>query len=162
MTVRSHSQVSALVIGVIIGLVAGVLLTVVAFRLLPSPQMVSLPEPLLEAPSGQAYASRVAVSAAGGGYPDNGRNHQHGFHTDTLIVATGTTVTWRNKDTVTHTVTSEGGWFDSGQLEPSGEFTWQAKRPGTITYHCNIHPWREQSSSNQAAPWRPRCSPASR
>jgi hypothetical protein len=67
MTVRSHSQVSALVIGVIIGLVAGVLLTVVAFRLLPSPQMVSQPEPLLEAPSGQAYASRVAVSAAGGG-----------------------------------------------------------------------------------------------
>jgi hypothetical protein len=53
MTVRSHSQVSALVIGVIIGLVAGVLLTVVAFRLLPSPQMVSQPEPLLEAPSGQ-------------------------------------------------------------------------------------------------------------
>jgi nitrite reductase (NO-forming)/hydroxylamine reductase len=61
------------------------------------------------------------------------------FQPHTLIVATGATITWQNNDAVAHTVTSEGGWFDSGQLASGRSFTHQFDKPGTFQYHCDNH-----------------------
>ena len=61
------------------------------------------------------------------------------FSPHTLVVATGATITWKNADDVAHTVKSDSGWFDSGQIQPGGEFKWQANQPGPVLYHCDNH-----------------------
>ncbi|NDJ77878.1 MAG: hypothetical protein GYB65_16640 [Chloroflexi bacterium] len=62
------------------------------------------------------------------------------FTPHTVVVATGATITWVNDDTVPHTVTSPGGWFDSGTVGPGETFVWQADQPGNFQYTCTIHP----------------------
>lgn len=66
------------------------------------------------------------------------------FDPDAFYVPAGTTVVWRNLDsvqhTVTSTVTSAGGRFDSGIIEPAGNFSHLFQEPGTYDYLCLIHP----------------------
>ncbi len=58
-----------------------------------------------------------------------------------LSVAPGTTVTWTNKDSVAHTVTSDtSAWPDSGSVNTGQTFSFTFKKAGTYTYHCSIHP----------------------
>jgi plastocyanin len=57
-----------------------------------------------------------------------------------LPVKAGTTVTWTNKDSSAHSVTSDGGVFDSGSLAPNATFTFTFNSTGTFAYHCSIHP----------------------
>lgn len=57
----------------------------------------------------------------------------------------GGTVTWVNKDTVTHTVTSTSvpsgaSSFDSGNLLFGHTFNATLTVPGTYQYYCTIHP----------------------
>ena len=54
--------------------------------------------------------------------------------TDALV---GESVTWRNTDHMTHTITAEDGSFDSGDLAPGATFTRAA--PGTHRFYCRIH-----------------------
>ena len=58
-------------------------------------------------------------------------------------VARGTKVTWTNKDTAKHTVTSgtrpnKDGKFD-GQLDAGGTFSFTFTDAGTYAYYCSIH-----------------------
>ncbi|MCC7025061.1 MAG: cupredoxin family copper-binding protein [Thermomicrobiales bacterium] len=62
------------------------------------------------------------------------------FQPGTISVPAGTTVTWQNADAVAHTVTSDSGAFDSGQIPPGGSFSTTFSQPGLYTYHCQIHP----------------------
>jgi len=62
-----------------------------------------------------------------------------------LSVASGTTVTWTNEDSVPHTVTSDDGVWDSGAIAPGGTFTYTFEQAGTFAYHCTIHPNMEAS-----------------
>ena len=73
-----------------------------------------------------------------------------------LKVKAGTTVTWRNDEPITHTVTSgeatgvdkstglrsgqhANGLFDA-TLNGSGDtFSYTFDKPGTYSYYCNIH-----------------------
>jgi plastocyanin len=62
------------------------------------------------------------------------------FRPATLTVAPGATVTVTNKDSVTHTLTSDSGAFNSGNI-PAGStvhFTAPSKS-GSYPYRCNIH-----------------------
>lgn len=61
------------------------------------------------------------------------------FSPATLTVTVGTTVTWTNKDSVTHTVTSDLDEFDSGNVPPNGSYSRAFNTAGTYTYHCSIH-----------------------
>jgi len=56
-----------------------------------------------------------------------------------LTVVTGTTVSWRNADRTTHTVTQEDDAFDSGFLRPGDTFSTTFAKSGTFAYHCSIH-----------------------
>lgn len=56
-----------------------------------------------------------------------------------LDVLVGTTVTWRNADTATHTVTEDEDAFDSGQVRPGGTFSRRFTQQGSFVYHCTIH-----------------------
>lgn len=58
-----------------------------------------------------------------------------------ITVAPGTKVTWTNKDSVAHTVTSDkNAWTDSGSIANGAHFSFTFSKPGTYTYHCAIHP----------------------
>jgi plastocyanin len=81
------------------------------------------------APSAQTQDA-VAVSIA-----------NFAFQPASLQIAAGSTVTWTNADSTAHTVTSDSGAFDSGQLAPGATFNQTFMTPGTFTYHCQIHPF---------------------
>jgi plastocyanin len=59
---------------------------------------------------------------------------------DDLNVAVGTTVTWTNTDSTTHTSTSDATGWNSGNVAPGGQFSFAFKTAGTFSYHCAIHP----------------------
>ena len=62
------------------------------------------------------------------------------FSPKTLSVTTGTTVTWTNKEAITHTVTSDNaGLFDSGDITNGQAFTHTFTTVGTFPYHCTHH-----------------------
>ena len=60
-----------------------------------------------------------------------------------MDVAKGTKVTWTNKDTTKHTVTSgtrpnKDGKFD-GTLDAAGTFSFTFTEAGTFNYWCTLH-----------------------
>lgn len=61
------------------------------------------------------------------------------FTPSSITVTAGTTITWTNKDAITHTVTSDNGIFDSGNVTSGGSFSYMFSTAGTFTYHCKIH-----------------------
>jgi plastocyanin len=62
------------------------------------------------------------------------------FNPLSITVKAGTTITWTNKDAVSHTVTSNDSFFDSGAIPGNGTYTHQFTGTGTLPYHCTIHP----------------------
>jgi len=62
------------------------------------------------------------------------------FSPATLTITVGTTVKWTNKDAVSHTVTSDTGAFDSGNIANGSTFSFMFMTAGTYNYHCTIHP----------------------
>lgn len=59
------------------------------------------------------------------------------------MVAPGTTVRWVNQDPIQHSVTADGGSFDSGLLDPGTEYARTFSREGTYAYHSTPHPFME-------------------
>ena len=62
------------------------------------------------------------------------------FSPDTVEVAVGSTVTWTNTDTTSHTSTSNAAGWNSGIVAPGGKFSFAFQTAGTFAYHCAIHP----------------------
>lgn len=66
------------------------------------------------------------------------------FSKPALTVAVGTKVSWINRDSVSHTVTStsapSGQEFDSGGMGTGTSFSKVFDVPGTYEYHCTYHP----------------------
>lgn len=63
------------------------------------------------------------------------------FSPEEITVKAGETVRWVNNDPVGHTVTDDGGTFDSGIIDGNGgSFEQTFEEPGTYPYHCSIHP----------------------
>ncbi len=67
-------------------------------------------------------------------------NNGFGFSPQTLTIAIGTIVIWKNNTSAPHTVTSDGSAFDSGTIAPGGTFSFKFTHAGTFAYHCSIHP----------------------
>jgi len=61
------------------------------------------------------------------------------FSPSTITVSVNTTITWTNKDAATHTVTSDNGLFDSGNLNTNATYSRQFTLAGTFNYHCTYH-----------------------
>ncbi len=56
-----------------------------------------------------------------------------------LTVPVGTTVTFVNKSTETHTITSPLGIFDAG-IDPGQSYTYTFTKPGSYDFICSPHP----------------------
>jgi plastocyanin len=61
------------------------------------------------------------------------------FNPQSLTVKEGTTVTWTNQDSTIHTVTSDTGIFNSGNLSQGDKFSYTFTTAGTYAYHCEPH-----------------------
>ena len=75
-----------------------------------------------------ALAATADVAIRGGSY-----------YPDSLTVESNTTVTWTNFDPVSHTVTSTGGFFDSGPIEENETFSHTFDNTGTYPYGCTLN-----------------------
>ncbi len=62
------------------------------------------------------------------------------FSPASITVPAGTTVTWTNKDSPTHTVSAKDGTFDSGNLATGATFSYTFSQKGTFEYSCKLHP----------------------
>ena len=62
------------------------------------------------------------------------------FTPGNLEIAVGSTVTWTNTDSVSHTSTSNASGWDSGIIGPGRQFSFTYQTAGTFPYHCAIHP----------------------
>ena len=79
----------------------------------------------------------------------NAQQHEMGSYIPkSPTIFRGTTVTWMNHDSVTHTVQSQDGkgnviaGFNSDILKAGDTFTHQFSEPGIYHYLCTLHPWR--------------------
>lgn len=61
------------------------------------------------------------------------------FEPAQLTVKAGTTVTWKNRDDIPHTVVSAGK-FRSKTLDTDDSFTFTFVATGDYTYFCSLHP----------------------
>lgn len=88
-----------------------------------------------------ATTSPAGTSPAGSGSAAVIVIKNFAYSPSSLTVAPGSTVTVRNSDTATHTVTStNNGAFDTGDIQPGGSETFKApSTPGSYPYICSIH-----------------------
>jgi plastocyanin len=66
------------------------------------------------------------------------------FRPSSKTIVAGTTITWVNKDNVSHTATSGSGSptgvFDSGNLGNGQSFSYTFDSTNTYGYYCKLHP----------------------
>jgi amicyanin len=62
------------------------------------------------------------------------------FSPPSLTVKAGTTVTWRNKDDIPHTVASSTRLFKSKALDTDDSYSFTFNDPGSYEYFCTLHP----------------------
>jgi plastocyanin len=62
------------------------------------------------------------------------------FSPNSVTITAGSSVTWTNMDSVTHSATGDNGAFDTGVFAAGGSATITFDNAGTFTYHCSIHP----------------------
>jgi plastocyanin len=94
------------------------------------------PTPSTPPPSG-VRPSPTAPPAAGGTTITMSDNS---YSPASLTVAAGTTVTWVNRGTAMHSVTTNDALFHSGLLSPGQSFSYTFGTPGRYPYLCAIHP----------------------
>lgn len=93
--------------------------------------------------------SNPPVSAASGSQPKaetaqpstgQVKINNFAFDPSTITVSPGTSITWTNYDSASHTVTATSGKFGSETLNQGQSFSYTFKEPGTFDYYCAIHP----------------------
>jgi amicyanin len=57
-----------------------------------------------------------------------------------VTVQAGTTVTWRNKDDIPHTVAAVTRLFKSKALDTEDSYSFTFNEPGKFEYFCSLHP----------------------
>jgi plastocyanin len=57
-----------------------------------------------------------------------------------VTVPRSTTVEWVNQDSITHTVASQTGLWDSGDIAPGGVYSRTFEIAGSYPYSCTYHP----------------------
>jgi len=120
--------------------VSGILIVATAcgsnYSSTPSPTTSPSPSPSPSSSPASSDGSAPAISIPMGASTLGNQ----AFAPDDLNVTVGTTVTWKNTDSVAHTSTSDAAGWDSGIVNPGGQFSTAFSTAGTYHYHCAIHP----------------------
>ena len=64
---------------------------------------------------------------------------QQGYDPFKVVIPKRSKVTWTNNGSVDHTVTKDGGGFNSGVINPGDTYTKRFKKVKVYRYHCSIH-----------------------
>lgn len=56
-----------------------------------------------------------------------------------IVVKVGATVTWTNKQNIKHSVTSDEGMFESGDMKQGNQYGFTFAAKGYYAYHCSYH-----------------------
>ena len=110
--------------------IAVALVTILALGLVAcgaKPSVAPTTEPAAQPTSAPGGAAEVEIT-------------NFAFDPPSLTVKAGTTVTWTNQDSAPHTITSDAGDWDSGQLSKGQSFSHTFDQAGTLAYHCSVHP----------------------
>ena len=84
--------------------------------------------------------SSIGTSTPSGGGTATITIHNFAFSPSSVTVAPGATVTVSNKDGVAHTITAQGGAFNTGDVGPDQSTTFTAPdKAGSYPYYCSIH-----------------------
>lgn len=78
--------------------------------------------------------------AAGGEFTTRAKIVDEAFQPKRIEIGQGTRVKWKNTGDETHTVTSNTGLFDSGDIPPGETFARKFKDTGVFKFHCEVHP----------------------
>ncbi len=62
-----------------------------------------------------------------------------GFSNPAITIKKGDSITWKNMGSMAHTVTSDNGVFDSGNMDTSEMFTYTFNETGEFPYNCTYH-----------------------
>ena len=62
------------------------------------------------------------------------------FHPQRIVIAPGDTIVWVNRDIVPHTVTANGGTWESQTLEEGQSWQVVVEATGVYSYFCKFHP----------------------
>lgn len=91
-----------------------------------------------------ADGSTTTASSGGGGAVKSGDVaivlKGFKFNPSEVTVKVGSKVTWTNDDSATHTATGDERQFDTKSIKPGAKAPFTFTKPGTYSYHCNIHP----------------------
>ena len=120
------------------------LLILIGVLAIPIAVLASSPSILYQTP---VYAQATAASVSivqGSSSPTISKP----YDPSPLTVKAGTSVTWTNKDSTIHTVTSGlpekgdvGTLFDSSLINPGNTFVHLFDKQGTFDYSCTLHPF---------------------
>src|SRR5438552_15142204 len=91
-----------------------------------APSPMPSPPPAPGGPSSASVAIAVGAQSLG----------NRAYTPDNLDVTAGTTVSWTNTDSISHTSTSDGSGWNSGVIAPGGQFSVAFQTAGTFPYHC--------------------------
>jgi len=58
-----------------------------------------------------------------------------------ITVKKGSKVEWTNSDSAAHTATADDNSFDTDIIDQGKNATQTFDQPGTIAYHCDLHPF---------------------
>jgi plastocyanin len=89
-----------------------------------------------------ALVAAAIPTPSGAAAPPNATVHIHdmAFVPATIAVRAGDKVTFVNDDDDAHTATADDGSWDSEGLANRERWTHAFTAPGTIAYHCTVHP----------------------
>ncbi|MGH2711874.1 MAG: cupredoxin domain-containing protein [Actinomycetota bacterium] len=82
----------------------------------------------------------AATPASSGEFTTKAKIVDFSFQPKRIEIGQGTSVKWVNKGSENHTVTSNKGLFDSGNLAPGDTFRKKFKQTGVFKFHCEVHP----------------------
>jgi plastocyanin len=84
----------------------------------------------------------LAVAAACGSSPTmptptsvNATIVNGGFTPNAISISVGSSVMWTNKDSVAHSIVADDGAFNSGTINPGGQYTYAFPTAGVFPYH---------------------------
>lgn len=115
-------------------------------RELENPQIIEYDDPKAAGPADHGQMTHAVeadkVSIAKGSFDPA---VTESYIPTAITVSNGTTVTWKNDDTVIHTVTAastdDGVEFDSGLMQAGSDWSYTFDKEGLHGYYCMLHPW---------------------
>jgi plastocyanin len=126
-----------IIIVIVVGGAAAVLAT---RKKSSSDTMANMPAPTASADASTSTDTSTAAPVASSAITIQ----NFAFSPASTTVKKGTTVTWTNQDSTTHTVIGDGSntpsGFGSSQLRQGAKYSFTFNTAGTYAYQCGIHP----------------------